>query len=64
MSWTMQEHYRSVREMLLRKKKNGDLEGKISNDYIERAAYGLNRWVEHAQKQNICWGYMVFQKND
>lgn len=62
MSWTMQEHYASVRTLLLKKKESGILKGKISDEYIEKMAHGLNQWVEHAKKQNICWGYMVFQK--
>jgi len=58
----MQEHYESVRQVLVYKHKRGELKGIVSDMYVEKSEAGLRKWVNNAEKGNLCWGFMVFSK--
>jgi len=56
------KHYGTVRAVLMAKRESGELNGKVSDEYIESMANGLQSWVDQANAGNLAWGYMVFWK--
>jgi len=53
-------HYARVREELLRQAPN--LKGKVSDEYIERMAKGLEHWIEGGKAGQLAWGVFLFKK--
>lgn len=35
----------------------------ISQEYIDKALFGLQKWVDGVRENNLVWGYLVFQKH-
>jgi len=54
-------HYTRVLEES--KKKEGDLRGVVSDDYIDRMRVGLSRWIEGGQRCHLTWGVLHFVKS-
>jgi sarcosine/dimethylglycine N-methyltransferase len=53
-------HYTRVRQELV--KKRGELEGKVSEEYIDRMIQGLGNWVDAGDSGYLSWGILLFQK--
>ena len=53
-------HYSRVRQELERQR--GSLEGKVSDEYIERMIKGLGHWIEAGDKGYLAWGILHFRK--
>ena len=54
-------HYTRVLEES--QKKEGDLRGVVSDDYIDRMKLGLSRWIEGGQRCHLTWGVLHFVKS-
>ena len=37
------------------------LEGKISDEYVERMKNGLRHWIEGGNARHLCWGVFLYQ---
>jgi len=55
----LRTHYDRVGKELAGRR--GELEGKVSNDYIDRMLVGLENWVKGADNGHLAWGIMHFQ---
>jgi len=53
-------HYGRVRDVL--EATRGELDGKVSDAYIDRMITGLGHWVEAGGKGYLAWGIMQFRK--
>jgi len=53
-------HYGRVRDVL--ESTRGDLNGKVSDDYIDRMITGLGHWVDAGRKGYLAWGILHFRK--
>jgi len=53
-------HYTRVREELERRR--ADLQGKVSDVYIDRMIKGLGNWVEAGRNGYLAWGILHFRK--
>jgi len=53
-------HYSRVRDELAAQRAN--LQGKVSEDYIERMLTGLGNWVTAGEKGCLAWGFLHFKK--
>lgn len=53
-------HYGRVRQELDRRE--GELQGHVSEDYIARMKNGLDHWVEGGNKGYLTWGIFHFRK--
>jgi sarcosine/dimethylglycine N-methyltransferase len=53
-------HYTRVREELERRR--ADLQGKVSDAYIDRMIKGLGNWVEAGRNGYLAWGILHFRK--
>jgi sarcosine/dimethylglycine N-methyltransferase len=53
-------HYGRVRDELERRR--GDLQGKVSDAYIDRMIKGLANWVEAGRNGYLAWGILHFRK--
>ncbi len=56
----LRTHYATVRQELADRR--GELEGKISSDYIDRMLAGLKHWVDGADNGYLAWGILHFEK--
>ena len=54
-------HYTRVLEES--QKKEGDLRGVVSDDYIDRMKLGLSRWIKGGQRCHLTWGVLHFVKS-
>ena len=54
------QHYTRVREELVRRR--GDLDGKVSDAYVERMLQGLQHWIDAGNQGYLAWGILHFQK--
>jgi sarcosine/dimethylglycine N-methyltransferase len=54
-------HYTRVRQELV--KRRDELEGKVSDDYIDRMIKGLGHWINAGDANYLAWGIMLFEKN-
>eukprot|EP00929_Paragymnodinium_shiwhaense_P045653 TRINITY_DN2329_c0_g1_i4.p1 TRINITY_DN2329_c0_g1~~TRINITY_DN2329_c0_g1_i4.p1 ORF type:complete len:734 (+),score=189.06 TRINITY_DN2329_c0_g1_i4:1-2202(+) len=55
-------HYGTVKDVLTAKHTAGHLKGKVSEQFVQNMAEGLQTWVDQAKNGNLSWGYLVFQK--
>jgi sarcosine/dimethylglycine N-methyltransferase len=53
-------HYTRVREEL--QQRRGDLESKVSHDYINRMIDGLAHWIDAGARGYLAWGILHFRK--
>lgn len=53
-------HYQRVHDALV--ENEGDLKGKVSDEYINRMLKGLKHWVEASDKGYLSWGILQFKK--
>lgn len=53
-------HYSRVRQEL--EKQRNDLQGKVSDEYIERMLAGLGHWVDAGEQGYLAWGILEFRK--
>lgn len=56
----LRTHYARVGQEL--ESRRAELEGEISQGYIDRMLEGLGHWVDGADKGYLAWGVMHFQK--
>ncbi|PQA85483.1 SAM-dependent methyltransferase [Hyphococcus luteus] len=56
----LRTHYATVRQELADRR--GELEGKISSDYIDHMLAGLKHWVDGADNGYLAWGILHFEK--
>ena len=54
------QHYTRVREELLASQ--DDLEGHVSDAYVERMLQGLQHWIDAGHEGYLAWGILHFQK--
>lgn len=54
------EHYSRVRAELLARR--GELDGHVSEAYIDRMLQGLQHWVEAGRQGYLAWGILHFRK--
>mmetsp|Transcript_10199 Transcript_10199/g.21265 ORF Transcript_10199/g.21265 Transcript_10199/m.21265 type:complete len:354 (-) Transcript_10199:432-1493(-) len=55
-------HYSSVCRHLDARQRAGHLAGRVSPEFVTAMRAGLQAWVEEAERGNLAWGYMMFQK--
>jgi len=53
-------HYATVKDEMLRRR--GDLDGLVSQDYMDRMLLGLDHWVNAARDNYLTWGILHFQR--
>ena len=53
-------HYQRVLEET--EKKEGDLQGHVSGEYLENMKKGLRHWVKGGREGNLTWGIFHFKK--
>jgi len=53
-------HYTRVKEELTRSRR--DLDGHVSDAYVERMLQGLQHWIDAGHAGYLAWGIMLFQK--
>jgi sarcosine/dimethylglycine N-methyltransferase len=53
-------HYTRVRQELANRRE--ELQGKVSDDYIDRMIQGLGHWVNAGDSGYLAWGIMRFRK--
>ena len=41
-----------------------ELNGKVSDEYIDRMLKGLGHWVDAGENGYLSWGVMLFEKPD
>jgi len=56
----LRTHYARIREELAVRR--DELEGAVSDDYIDRMLVGLRNWVEGADRGYLAWAIMHFEK--
>jgi len=54
-------HYQRVLEET--KQREGDLEGKVSDAYIDRMKRGLQHWIDGGKAGHLAWGVFLFEKS-
>jgi cyclopropane fatty-acyl-phospholipid synthase-like methyltransferase len=59
-TWCLMNHYGTVRDVL--KAKHSTLKKNISQEFVDSMCKGLDAWVDAANKELLCWGFLVFQK--
>lgn len=52
-------HYTRVRQELV--KRRIELEGKVSEEYIDRMVKGLGHWIDAGDSGYLAWGIMLFE---
>eukprot|EP00929_Paragymnodinium_shiwhaense_P108381 TRINITY_DN746_c0_g1_i1.p1 TRINITY_DN746_c0_g1~~TRINITY_DN746_c0_g1_i1.p1 ORF type:complete len:1119 (-),score=337.96 TRINITY_DN746_c0_g1_i1:216-3572(-) len=55
-------HYQTVKDVLMKKHGAGHLKGKVSDDFVQNMAAGLQAWIDQGNSGNLAWGYLVFRK--
>ena len=63
MSHQLVNHYGTVHTILQQHAIDGQLQDLVSASYMTDTLTGLEHWVKHCRAQNICWGFMTFQKH-
>jgi SAM-dependent methyltransferase len=53
-------HYTRVRENL--QARRSELEGRVSDEYMDRMIAGLGHWVDAGSKGHLAWGILHFKK--
>jgi len=53
-------HYGRVLEELERREE--ELRGRISNEYVRSMKVGLGRWIEGGKSGKLCWGILHFRR--
>ena len=43
-------------------RREGDLDGKVSADYLTRMKAGLQHWIDGGTKGYLAWGVFLFRK--
>jgi cyclopropane fatty-acyl-phospholipid synthase-like methyltransferase len=59
-SHNMLSHYTTIREILEGKRE--ELKGQMSEKYVDDMLAGLTAWTNAASQNQLCWGYLVYQK--
>jgi cyclopropane fatty-acyl-phospholipid synthase-like methyltransferase len=59
-TWCLMNHYGTVRDVL--KAKHSTMKKNISQGFVDGMCKGLDAWVDAANKELLCWGFLVFQK--
>jgi len=55
-------HYTRVQQELAKRRE--ELQGKVSEDYIDRMLKGLGHWVDAGESGYLSWGIMQFEKTN